>query len=217
MTTTFWQEFAPDAELSAPYTDRYRVRVGARSLDLPLRALPDGKHAVSSLLVNHASFGVLDAIVEDMSRIALEFAPEVIVGVPTLGLTLAPGVARACGHARYVPLSTSRKFWYRDDVSVPLTSITSPGNAKSLYLDPNLLPLLQEKRVLLVDDVVSTGTSLAATIALLGMMKIEPVGVVCAMTQTNRWRARVSVPVSGSFSSPLFVRNEGQWVPDFTC
>ena len=56
-------------------------------------------------------------------------APEVIVGLPTLGLALAERDARLAGHARFVACGTSRKFWYDDALSVPIRSITSPGSA----------------------------------------------------------------------------------------
>ena len=60
------------------------------------------------------------------------------MGLPTLGLALASAVARALGHERYVPLGTSRKFWYRDELSAPLSSVTTPDQKKTLYLDPRM-------------------------------------------------------------------------------
>ena len=46
---------------------------------------------------------------EDLAARLRPFSPEVVVGLPTLGLTLAAAVAERLGHARYVPCGTSRK------------------------------------------------------------------------------------------------------------
>ncbi|KXV35672.1 phosphoribosyltransferase [Gluconobacter thailandicus] len=212
-TLPFWQHFAPDEDLSAPYTDRFRVRFAAHRLDLPLRVLPDGQKAVSSLLVNQASFPVMDALSENLTEIARSLAPDLIVGMPTLGLGLAATIARACGLERYVPLSTSRKFWYDERLSAPLSSITSPDKTKRLYLDPNLLPLLEAaERIVIVDDVVSTGVSLEAGVRVLAAIGVSPCAALCVMTQSKRWQGKFSFPVMSCFSSPLFKRVGGGWV-----
>ncbi len=185
-----------------------------RQILQPIRALPGGEgRGVASLIVNQAGFAVVDALVAEMARLAGPLAPEVVVGVPTLGLGLAEGVARRLGHGRYLPLGTSRKFWYDEGLSVPLRSITSPGaGQKRLYLDPRLLPLLAGRRVLVVDDVLSTGQSLASALALLGLVGVRPVGAVFAMLQGEGWRA-AGVPVAGAFATPLLRRTEsGRWV-----
>jgi adenine/guanine phosphoribosyltransferase-like PRPP-binding protein len=64
---------------------------------------------------------------------------------------------------RYVPLGYSRQFWYADELSTEVSSITSPGlGLKKVYLDPHQLPLLQGKRIMIVDDAVSSGKTLQA-------------------------------------------------------
>lgn len=211
-TLPFWQDFAPDEDLSAPYTDRYRVRLGSFRLDLPIRVLPNGQQAVSSLLVNQASFRVLDALSAALAEIAYSLEPDLIVGMPTLGLGLAETIARSCDLARYIPLSASRKFWYDERLSAPLSSITSPDKTKRLYMDPNLIPLLHAaRRIVIVDDVVSTGASLKAAVEILDAAGIAPCAALCVMTQSERWRGRFPFPVKSCFSSPLFQRTEGGW------
>ena len=111
------------------------------------------------------------------------------MGLPTLGLALASAVARALGHERYVPLGTSRKFWYRDELSAPLSSVTTPDQKKTLYLDPRMTRVLEGRRVALVDDVISSGASIAAGIALMTRIGVEPVVIGAVMLQSSRWRA----------------------------
>lgn len=59
---------------------------------------------------------------------------------------------------RYVPLGYSRKFWYVEELSAEVSSITSPGlGLKRVYLDPHQLPLLKGKKIVIIDDAVSSG------------------------------------------------------------
>jgi adenine/guanine phosphoribosyltransferase-like PRPP-binding protein len=158
----FWQDFlrADDPVLTAPsYQAGYPARLAdGRHLLLPIRVLPgDGTRAVASLITNQASFRVLDAIADVLTAQVAQLGAEVVIGVPTLGLPLAEGLARRLGHPRMVALSTSRKFSYDEGLSEPLSSITSPQQSKRIYLDPRSLGLLADRRILLVDDVLSTG------------------------------------------------------------
>ena len=215
----FWQR------IDAPGTAHAHTAAGGayaatfddgRQLALPIRPLPDGEHAVASLIINQASFAVVDAVAADLAAKLRPFAPDVIVGLPTLGLTLAAAVAKHLGHTRYVPLGTSRKFWYRDDLSVPLSSITSPDVAKQLSIDPRMLPLIADRRVALIDDVISSGVSMAAGIRLLALCDCEPVAIAVAMLQSERWRERLAaVPAErllAALRSPLLTRAaDGSW------
>lgn len=176
--------------------------------------------AVASLILNQASFAVQDALHAWMADLARPLAPTLVAGLPTLGLGPAAAVARALGHPRFLALGTSVKFWYDEALSEPLGSVTTPGT-KRLYLDPRLLPLLEDARVLLVDDVVSSGRSAAAALRLLARVGVEPVGIVAAMLQTEVWRAALDGVrpgtanlVRGVFASPLLGRGaDGLWHP----
>jgi adenine/guanine phosphoribosyltransferase-like PRPP-binding protein len=191
----FWQQVYPPAsfQLEGRHNDRFPATLrDGRQILLPIRPLPDGKRALASLIINQASFAVQDAIAEGLAAELSPLGPALIVGLPTLGLTIASAVARKLGHARYIPLGTSRKYWYDDDLSVPLSSITSPSHSKRLYVDPRMLPLLENSRVALVDDVTSSGVSMAAGIALLAACGVEPVALGVAMLQTERWKSRLT-------------------------
>jgi adenine/guanine phosphoribosyltransferase-like PRPP-binding protein len=223
----FWQDFlrADDPVLTAPsYQAGYPARLAdGRHLLLPIRVLPgDGTRAVASLITNQASFRVLDAIADVLTAQVAELGSEVVIAVPTLGLPLAEGVARRLGHPRMVALSTSRKFWYDEGLSEPLSSITSPQQSKRVYLDPRSLALLDGRRILLVDDVLSTVTSLSAVLRLLVKAGRPPTAIGVAMTQTQAWRAvlgrigsRWPTVVRSAMSTPLLVpHQDGGWRPE---
>lgn len=218
----FWQEiYGPDTfatDAAVGFDDLFPACLpDGRQIALPIRVLPGGTgHAVASLIVNQASFEVEDALAAVMADHARTFDPEVVVGVPTLGLPLAANVARRLGHSRMVALGTSRKFWYDDALSEPLRSITSPSGEKRIYLDPRMLPLLQGRRFVLVDDVVSTGASLDSVLRLLDRAGLRPAAAVFAMLQGEIWTDLAGdIPVCGAIETPLLSRGEdGRWRPD---
>jgi adenine/guanine phosphoribosyltransferase-like PRPP-binding protein len=210
----FWQDFAAHQAPGPPYQDRFSVTFNTHILDLPIRELPEPGRAVASLIANQASFQVIDVLVAEMVRLARGFGAETLVGLPTLGLAFAPGVARGLGHGNFVPLGYSRKFWYRNEFSTAIRSITSPDDAKQLYLDPLILPRLSGRRVLVVDDVASTGRSLNAAVQILGRCNVTVAGAVVAMRQGAYDAAQDPFPIAAVFATPRFTRAADGWWPE---
>lgn len=219
----FWQKlYAPETfDVQGVHETFFPATLDdGRQLQLPIRPLSDKQHALASLIVNQAAFDVVDALSDDLAAKLKVFEPDVIVGLPTLGLTLASEVARKLGHSRYVPLGTSRKFWYEEELSVPLSSITTPDQIKRLYIDPRMLPLLDGRRIALVDDVISSGTSIVAALNLLNSRALKPVVIGAAMLQTQRWRAPLeqlgaefAEMTRGCFTTPMLKHGEnGGWI-----
>jgi adenine/guanine phosphoribosyltransferase-like PRPP-binding protein len=220
---SFWQEIHPAGsfESQGPFSDFFPASLGdGRQLCLPIRTLVDGRHGLASLIINQAGFTVQDTLAAALAEKLKHLKPDVVVGLPTLGLTLAAGVARALGHSRYVPLGTSRKFWYTDELSVSLTSITTPDQVKRLYVDPRMLPLIEGKRVVLIDDVVSSGSSMLAGLELMTSCGVEPLALGVAMAQTTRWRSHLTIAgrdwsekVVSVFETPRLVKvSESSWL-----
>lgn len=219
----FWQKlYAPETfDVQGVHETFFPATLDdGRQLQLPIRPLSDKQHALASLIVNQAAFDVVDALSDDLAAKLKVFEPDVIVGLPTLGLTLASEVARKLGHSRYVPLGTSRKFWYEEELSVPLSSITTPDQIKRLYIDPRMLPLLDGRRIALVDDVISSGTSIVAALNLLNSRALKPVVIGAAMLQTQRWRAPLeqlgtefAEMTRGCFTTPMLKHGDnGGWI-----
>ena len=222
-TTHYWQELlAPDSvpQEAAAYRYGYPARLpDGRILMLPIRRrLDDPSRAVASLIPNQASFDVIDALVGFMAAIAQPLRPDIVAGMPTLGLALAPPVAQRLGHSNFAPLGYSRKFWYDHDLSQPVRSITSPDDAKTVYLDPNLVSRLRGRRVVVVDDTISTGTTAAAVLRLLERAGADTVGLVFAMSQGNAWQSLLEetwrAKVRFVFQSPHFNMTPRGWTID---
>ncbi|MEM9628758.1 MAG: phosphoribosyltransferase [Pseudomonadota bacterium] len=221
-TTDYWQQLLPPhaVETKAPFRYGYPARLpDGRVLLLPIRRRPDDPdRAVASFIANQASFDVVDALAMAMADLARPFTPDVVVGIPTLGLALAPLMAKRLGHRHFVPLGYSRKYWYREDLAEPVRSITSPDPGKHVFLDPNLLPRVSGKRVLLVDDTVSSGTTASAVLRLLERVEARPVGLIFAMNQGDRWQEQLDPSwhdkLHAVFFSPLLCATPEGWVPE---
>jgi adenine/guanine phosphoribosyltransferase-like PRPP-binding protein len=223
-TTEYWQEILLGIPEPPPW--QYSIPISLpdnRILELPIRPLPSDPtkpdlptEAVASLLVNQASISVVEELGTFLADKLRPYHPDIIIGLPTLGLTLAPIVAQKLGHSRYVPMGYSRKFWYQDNLSTAVSSITSPGvGEKRVYLDPHQLPLIRQKRVAIIDDAVSSGNTLSAVWDLL-----EEFCAICvcgvAMKQGRRWETVLGTEraskVVGVFDSPLLKAVDGGWV-----
>ncbi len=225
-TTNYWQEIVAADALSVPaappYSRGYPARLpDGRYLVLPLRGVPgDPDRCVASLIANHASLDVVETLAGFMADRARVFGADGVVGLPTLGLAFAPLVARGLGFTRYVPFGYSRKYWYDESLSVPVQSLTTPEAGKRLYVDPNLAGMLRGRRVLVVDDAVSTGQTMASALTLLARCEAEVAGIVVAMRQGTRWHGRlvdaagVPLPVACAFESPRLQRVPGGWAPE---
>lgn len=99
-TTKYWQEIhdtTPSAQ--PPWQYGFPARLpDSRILMLPIRPLKTNQdHAVASLLVNQASINVANELGAFLTESVRPFQPEVIIGLPTLGLSLAPIVAEGLG------------------------------------------------------------------------------------------------------------------------
>ncbi|MBU8545073.1 MULTISPECIES: phosphoribosyltransferase [Roseomonadaceae] len=210
----YWQHFGAPPASRAPYRESYPAPMpDGAVLDLPLRDFSD--FAVAGLIANQASFPVIRRLAAFMTEAARPLQPEVVVGLPSLGQVFAPLVAEALGHANWVAPGWSRKRWYEERLSVPVHSITSP-TPRRLWLDPRILDRLAGRRVLLVDDVISTGTSALAGLDLLAAAGVTPVGLLVAMAQGHRWQATwpVTIPTRAAFATPIFRPSPAGWLPE---
>jgi len=212
----------PGGEASAPpYQDYYPVALrDGTLLNLPVQPLPGGREAIALLMSNQTDFAVEKELGASLSKLAAEFSPEAIAGIPTLGLDYARIVARDLGFSNYVALGNSRKFWYSEEHCVAVRSVTSPEANKKLYLDPMLAERVAGKRTLIVDDVINTGGSAAAAIRLLQNAEAIVIGVCVVLIEGAAWKRLLAGfspdwpgRVRGIGRIPMFTRSTEGWIP----
>ena len=92
------------------------------------------------------------------ARELLAKAPEYdyIITAEAKGIPLAHEMDRQAGNAKYILARKGPKLYMRDIFSVTVNSITT-AKEQRLYLDGADAALMKGKRILIVDDVISTG------------------------------------------------------------
>ena len=88
-------------------------------------------------------------------------AHDIIVTAESKGIPLVYEMASMLGHERHIIVRKSRKLYMPDVISTSVSSITTE-NRQQLFLDITDVQHIKGKRVLIVDDVISTGNSLSA-------------------------------------------------------
>ncbi|MBE6946687.1 MAG: adenine phosphoribosyltransferase [Ruminococcaceae bacterium] len=106
----------------------------------------------------------------------LKKAPEYdyLITAEAKGIPLIHEMARQAGDKKYVLARKGAKLYMRDLFEVTVNSITT-AKEQHLYLDGADAEMMKGKRILIVDDVISTGESLSALEALVE----KAGGIVC--------------------------------------
>ena len=139
----------------------YRMKVAGLESDLPICPVTDTLYIAGFVIFGDQELTVACA------RELLARAPEYdyIITAEAKGIPLAHEMARQAGDAKYILARKGPKLYMRDIFSVTVNSITTAKEQK-LYLDGADAALMKGKKILVVDDVISTGESLKALEAL---------------------------------------------------
>jgi adenine phosphoribosyltransferase len=189
------------------------VDIAGWRAELPIVAIQP-ELAISLLMVIDMGVRFGAHIGEKLAQRVAPLQPDIVVGPATLGIPVAIEVSRALGLDDYVVLQKSPKLHLRDALEQQIVSITSAGSQK-LLLDRAALPLLAGRRVVLVDDVVASGSSLRGALALLRRAGAEVVGVGVVLTEAYAWQAVLgedAALVHALAHIPQFCPGPGGWV-----
>ena len=134
----------------------YKMTIAGCERELPICAVSD-KLSIAGFIM----FGDVE-ITEKVSEELLKRCPEhdIVVTAEAKGIPLGYEMARQ-GCREYVVARKGLKVYMPDPVSVEVESITTLGVQK-LYIGRDEADKLRGRRVLIVDDVISTGESLKA-------------------------------------------------------
>ena len=148
----------------------YRMNIAGLQRDLPICPVTDNLYIAGFVIFGDPELTVACA------RELLERAPEYdyIITAEAKGIPLAHEMARQAGDSKYILARKGPKLYMRDIMEVSVRSITT-AKEQHLYLDGADAELMKGKKILLVDDVISTGESLAALEALVN----KAGGIIC--------------------------------------
>jgi adenine phosphoribosyltransferase len=135
----------------------YRMNIAGLDRDLPICPVNDELYIAGFVIFGDPELTVACA------KALLEKAPEYdyIITAEAKGIPLAHEMARQAGDKKYILARKAPKLYMKDVIEFKVRSITT-AREQTLYLDGADAALMQGKRILIVDDVISTGESLLA-------------------------------------------------------
>ena len=126
------------------------------------RELPFFKVSENLTIAAFIMFGDVE-LTQNCAKELLKKAPEydIMITAEAKSIPLIYEMAKQAGKNNYVIARKKPKVYMKNLISVSVNSITTHGE-QNLYLGEDDINLLKGKKVLIVDDVISTGESLEA-------------------------------------------------------
>ena len=156
----------------------YKMKVAGLERDLPLCPINDDLYIGAFVL-----FGDVE-LTEKSAEALYAKAPDhdVMITAESKGIPLIHAMCRLSGKNRYVLARKAVKLYMRDVIKCETKSITT-GAVQTLYLDGYDAEFMRGKRVLIVDDVISTGGSLQSLENLVSEAGGEVVGKMTILAE----------------------------------
>ena len=155
----------------------YHMTIAGCDRDLPICPIDEHLDIAGFIMLGDVE------LTEKTAAALLAKCPEhdVVVTAETKGIPLCYEMARqGCG--KYVVARKSVKAYMRNPIHVEVKSITT-DHVQKLFLSEEDERVLRGRRVLIVDDVISTGESLAAMEKLVERYGGEIVGRACVLAE----------------------------------
>lgn len=156
----------------------YEIDIAGLTRELPLCPLND-ELSISAFVM----FGDVELTVHCAAEL-LKIAPEYdyIIAPEAKAIPLAYEMARQSGENRYFVARKKAKAYMQSVFEVEVQSITTAGT-QTLVIDQADADAICGKRVIIVDDVISTGESLRAMEALCEKAGAEVVGKMAVLAE----------------------------------
>ena len=135
----------------------YKIKVAGLERALPLCKVNDELYIGAFVI-----FGDVE-LTCSCARELLKVAPphDIMITAESKGIPLLFEMARKSGENKYLIARKAPKLYMKDIFSTEVHSI-STAKKQTLYIDGEDAKLMNGKRVLIIDDVISTGESLRA-------------------------------------------------------
>ena len=151
--------------------DSYTLKIADLERRLPLFSISDDIKIASFVILGDVELTVKCA--GELVKRMPEF--DIMITAEAKGIPLIHEIARQTGMSRYIIARKSIKVYMEEPYSINMSSITT-GKEQTLYLNKADMELMKSKRVLIIDDVISTGESLRA----IQKLVIESGGIIAS-------------------------------------
>ena len=139
----------------------YKMKVAGLDRELPICPVTDDLYIAGFVIFGDQELTV--ACARELLKVAPEY--DYIITAEAKGIPLAHEMARQSGAQKYFLARKGPKLYMTGVFEASVKSITTAKEQK-LYLDTADAALMKGKKILVVDDVISTGESLLALEAL---------------------------------------------------
>ncbi len=156
----------------------FRMNIAGLDRDLPLCPISD------ELMIGAFVIFGDPALTTACAQALLERAPayDYLITAEAKGIPLVHEMARLAGNQRYFLARKAPKLYMTGVLEAEVHSITTEKDQK-LYLDVADAELMKGKRILIVDDVISTGESLHALEELVTLVGGEICGKMAILAE----------------------------------
>ena len=157
---------------------KHHMTIAGLERDLPLCRVNDQLYRGALAIFGDVELSV--ACARELLKLAPEY--DYMITAESKGIPLVYEMARQSGQNKYLLARKSAKLYMRDVFSVEVRSITT-DHVQRLYLDGEDAALIHGKRILIVDDVISTGESVHAVEELVRRAGGEVVGCMAILAE----------------------------------
>ncbi len=171
--------------------DTYRVEIAGVVRDLPLLEVKPGlRIAILNIL---GDTELVQAAAQALAERLQEHIYDVLATAEAKSIPLIHALSVLTGRP-YVVFRKTYKPYMGETLHTETLSITT-GKPQNLYLDEKDIPLLHRKKVLLVDDVISTGSTLKGMESLVLQANGMVTGYAAIMTEgdPDDWREVIAL------------------------
>jgi adenine phosphoribosyltransferase len=156
----------------------YNMKIAGLERALPICKVNDDLYIAGFVIFGDPE--LTTACAEELLKKAPEY--DYMITAEAKGIPLVHEMARLQGNQRYILARKGPKLYMNDIVSVDVHSITTAKEQK-LFLDGSDAKRMNGKRILIVDDVISTGESLHAIEQLVKKSGGEIVGRMAVLAE----------------------------------
>lgn len=155
----------------------YKMTIAGLERHLPLCRITDDLFIAGFIMFNDVE--ITEASARELLKLAPDF--DVLLTAETKGIPLTYEMARQSGKP-YIVARKGVKLYMQDVVTVHVKSITT-NHVQMLCLGKDECDELRGRKILIVDDVISTGESVAALEKLVDEVGAETVGKFAVLAE----------------------------------